>query len=192
MSVLTTCMSCTMCMPGDRRGQKSSSNPLKLELWMVVSYHVNPSPVLYKGNKYSQPQSHLSRPNQRLKWVLITKWWLATAIGLCFLYSLHDAFRVLIVCSIRRKFLFFSFFLFTPGSFAMCMCGSALCDSVMLPKAPQETRLGSILRQGHWHSVYWSWALGWNLLTWGHHDKILQLSCLSGDTYWISENSEKG
>lgn len=31
---------CTMCMPDTHRGQKRVSNPLELELWMVVNHHV--------------------------------------------------------------------------------------------------------------------------------------------------------
>ena len=33
------CM-CTICLPGDCGGQESTSDPLELELQMVVSHHV--------------------------------------------------------------------------------------------------------------------------------------------------------
>lgn len=91
--------------------------------------------------------------------------------------------------SVRRKLVFFVYTWKFGNAHTVSLLYVTLRCS---PRALQETRPGSILRQGHWHSVYWSWALGWKLLTWGHHDKVLQLSCLSGDTYWISENLEQG
>jgi hypothetical protein len=32
-----TVCNCTMCMPGDHRGQKKTSNALELELWVPVA-----------------------------------------------------------------------------------------------------------------------------------------------------------
>lgn len=65
---LSVCLS-TMCMPGVHRGQMSASDPLALELWMVVNFHVgaeepNPGPLqeqvlaFYPLNQFSSPKVH--------------------------------------------------------------------------------------------------------------------------------------
>lgn len=51
-------------MPGARRGQKREQDALKLEIKMVVTYHVasgNETQVLYK-NKFSELSSLVSSP----------------------------------------------------------------------------------------------------------------------------------
>lgn len=51
--VLPACMYVHMCKPGAHRSQDSGLDPLELELWMVVSYHVgaeNGTWVVQKSN----------------------------------------------------------------------------------------------------------------------------------------------
>lgn len=52
------------CISGCHRGQKRVLNALELELWMVMS-HLG-TEVLYKTNRYSYSQCHLSSPSQAL------------------------------------------------------------------------------------------------------------------------------
>lgn len=55
LSVLSACMNVhfvCLCMPHDLRNQKKASNPLVLELWMLVRHRVsagNPSSAMGNG-----------------------------------------------------------------------------------------------------------------------------------------------
>lgn len=53
ISALLACVLWTVCMPDAHRGQMSTSDPLKVELWMVVSLCVakNQAQIFFKINK---------------------------------------------------------------------------------------------------------------------------------------------
>lgn len=54
-----------MCTPCAHRGQKRVPDPLQLQLWMAVGYHVhagNRTWVLWKSSKCSSPPSHFPGP----------------------------------------------------------------------------------------------------------------------------------
>ena len=57
---------CVINVPGTFGDQKKITDPLNLEVWMVMSYHVDAgdqTQVLCK--KYPKPLSHHSRPCKR-------------------------------------------------------------------------------------------------------------------------------
>lgn len=69
MDVLPGLCMCTVCMPDTYVGQKRALNPLKLELWVVVSPHMgarNQSQILWKTRKCFLPLSYLSSPELKI------------------------------------------------------------------------------------------------------------------------------
>lgn len=58
---------CVTCVPGIQGSKKRSLGPLELDLWMIVSHHVdvgNQTQVILKINKYSQPPKHFCSPQR--------------------------------------------------------------------------------------------------------------------------------
>lgn len=55
---------CTTCMAGAQEGQKSGSDLLELELWLILSYQVDAGDQIWvpRKNKCSYPLSLLSSP----------------------------------------------------------------------------------------------------------------------------------